>query len=255
VQLDSNTDISLAVDYGSSVIVAKTGDSAEQGDGTDVSVQKGFRVASVPELASKTHVGMRIPSVKVLNQADARPSHFQELLPSNGSWRVVIFPGDIREPRQKQRLAKIGSQLASPDSFLKRFTPADARYDSVIELLSVHAAPRKSVEFFDFPEVFRPYHEVDGWDYWKIFVDDESYHEGFGKIYEYLGIDPQEGCAMIIRPDQYVSYVGRMDAYDEMDRFFSAFMVPQRQAAKVAPVNDVASEVKATNAAAIAVAV
>lgn len=212
------------------MIVAKPGDSTEQGDGTDVSVQnKALQVASNPGLAAECKIGMRIPSVKVLNQSDARPSHFQELLPSNGTWRVVIFPGDVREPRQKERLANLGQQLASAHSFLRRFTPSNARYDSVIELLAVHSADRQEVDIFDFPEVFRPHDEVDGWDYWKIFADNESYHEGFGKIYEYFGINPQEGCAMIIRPDQYLSYIGQMDAYDDMDRFFSAFMVPQRK--------------------------
>jgi phenol 2-monooxygenase len=190
---------------------------------------KAFRAASNPEFASKCEIGMRIPSVKVLNQSDARPSHFQELLPSNGTWRAVIFPGDIRLPRQKERLARLGQQLASSDSFLKRFTPPNARYDSVIELLAVHAAPRREVDLFDLPEAFRQYDEVDGWDYWETFVDDESYHEGYGNIYEFFGINPQEGCAMIIRPDQYLSYIGQMDAYGEMDRFFSAFMVPQRE--------------------------
>jgi phenol 2-monooxygenase len=76
------------------------------------------------------------------------------------------------------------------------------------------------LDIFDFPEVFRQYDAVDGWDYWKIFVDDESYHEGHGQVYQNLQIDP-EGCAMIIRPDQHVSYVvGPMDSYENIDRSF-----------------------------------
>ena len=163
----------IAVDYGASVIVAKEGNAEEQGDGTDVSGEDKTRVDSVQERATDVKVGMRMPSFKVLNQADARPSHFQELLKSNGTWRVVVFPGDIRKPETKDRLASLGSKLASQDSFLKRYTPATERYDSVIELLAVHAAPRREATVFDFPEVFRPWDELEGWDYWKIFVDDE----------------------------------------------------------------------------------
>lgn len=221
----------IAVDYGASVIVAKSGDAAGQGDGTDVSVKnKAFQVTSEQALARKIEVGKRMPSVKVLNQADARPSHFQELLKSNGRWRLIIFPGDISISRQKERLDKLGQQLAGKESFLKRFTPPDGAYDSTIELLTVHSAPRATTTIFDFPEVFRPYSDLDGWDYWKIFVDDESYHEGHGQLYQNFGIDPQEGCAVILRPDQYVSYVGRMGAYEDLDRFFSSFMVPQKRA-------------------------
>lgn len=216
------------MDYGASLLVAKSGDSKEQGDGTDVSVKnKDLQVSSIQSLAPSIKVGQRIPSVKVLNQSDARPSHFQELLKSNGRWRVVIFPGDIRNAQQRTKLGQLGQRLAQPDSFLQRFTPAGSHYDAVFELLAVHAAPRTETTIFDFPEVFHPYDKLEGWDYWKIFVDDQSYHEGHGHLYQTYGIDPAVGCAVILRPDQYVSYVGPMDAYEELDKFFSAFMIPQ----------------------------
>jgi len=204
------------VNYASSVIVAKEAES-EPKSGT----------ISQQELASNVEIGKRMPSVKVLNQSDARPSHLQELLKSNGKWRVVVFPGDVSKAKQKTRLDALGQKLSKTDSFLKRFTSPEKRYDSVIEVLMVHAAPRASVTIFDFPEIFRPYHEIDGWDYWKIFVDDVSYHEGFGNLYETFGIDREEGCIAILRPDQYVSYIGSLDDYEAMDGFFSRFMVPQ----------------------------
>lgn len=223
------TDIHPAVDYGPSMIVAKQGDSKDEGDGSDVAARdQSKRVLAQQSYAVNLAVGKRMPSVKVLNQADARPWHFQELLPSNGRWRLIIFTGDLSISTQKARLDQLGERLARPDSVLNRFTPANARYDSVIELLSVHAGPRTGRTIFDFPEVFRPYDEVEGYDYWKIYVDDESYHEGHGEMYKNYGIDPEQGCSIILRPDQYVSYVGPMDAYDEMDKFFSAFMIPQR---------------------------
>lgn len=169
-----------------------------------------------------------MPSVKVLNQADARPWHFQELLKSNGRWRLVVLPGDVSNGSQMEKVKKLGEVFSKETSFLKRFTPSSAKYDSVIELLTVHAAPRHSQTIFDFPEVFRPYDEVDGWDYWKIFVDDQSYHEGHGQFYDTFGIDREKGCMVILRPDQYVSYVGPLEDHDAVDRFFSAFMVSQK---------------------------
>jgi phenol 2-monooxygenase (NADPH) len=210
--------------------VAKEGDAAEQGDGSDVSTKhNALQVISTQSLATEVKVGMRMPSFKVLNQADARPSHFQELLKSNGRWRVVIFAGDVSQSQQLDKIVKLGQNLSSSDSFLKRFTPAGERYDSVFELLTVHAAPRTKTTIFDFPEVFRPYDATDGWDYWKIFVDDQSYHEGHGQIYQSYGIDRSQGCAVILRPDQYVSYVGAVDDYQAMENFFSSFMIPQDQ--------------------------
>ncbi|KAI9369456.1 FAD binding domain-containing protein [Aspergillus egyptiacus] len=203
----------IAVDYGSSVIVAKEKESNP--------------VISKPELAPEIKLGKRIPSVKVLSQADARPWHLQERLPSNGSWRVLVLAGDVTKAAQKEKIEKLGAALSDKNSFLRRYTPAGARYDSVIEVLTVHAAPRHAVDIFDFPEVFRPYDEIDGWDYERIYVDDMSYHEGHGKLYETFGVDPEKGCVVVLRPDQYVSYIGPLEDYNSLDQFFAGFMVKQ----------------------------
>lgn len=217
-----------AVDYGKSVIVVKEGDAAEQGDGSDVATKdKSLQISSNQALASNLNIGMRIPSFKVLNQADARPWHFQELLKSNGTWRVVVFAGNLGSPQQAEKLATIGKALGGSNSFLRRFTPKDSKPDSVFEILAVHSGRRQQTTIFDFPEAFRNFDERDGWDYSKIVVDDQSYHEGHGHIYDNYGIDPEEGCVVILRPDQYISYIGPVDDYDTLDKFFSGFMIPQ----------------------------
>lgn len=77
-----------AVNYGKSSIVAKP--CADEFGLSDDEMQS---------LAPEIKLGMRIPSVKVLNQSDARPWHLQELLRSNGTWRVILFPGDIDSER------------------------------------------------------------------------------------------------------------------------------------------------------------
>ena len=220
----------LAVHYEASNIVSDVKNAKERVNGDKSKTLPA--VTSDESLASKLTVGMRIPSVKVLSQSDARPWHFQELLPSNGAWRIVLFAGDVRDSEQKQRLQTLCDRLSEADSLLRRFTPADGRYDSVIEVLTVHAASRTELTIFDFPEVLRPYDEVDGWDYNKIYVDDLSYHEGHGQIYEEFGIDRTKGCAVVLRPDQYISYIGPLDDYESMDKFFSAFMIPQATSSK-----------------------
>ncbi|KAJ5611359.1 FAD binding domain-containing protein [Penicillium lagena] len=217
----------IAVNYGASVIVAKEGDSVEQGDGTDVMIQESRRVISKAQLATAIPVGKRMPSVKVLNQADARPWHLQELLKSNGRWRIIVFAGHLTIPQNMQRMQQLGARLGASDSFIHHYTPAGQPIDSVIEVLTVHAGPRTSLELLDLPEAFHPYSEQQGWDYWKVYVDDHSYHEGHGQAYLNYGIDPSRGASVILRPDQYVSWVGEVDDYDEMARFFSGFMKPQ----------------------------
>jgi phenol 2-monooxygenase len=215
----------VAVDYGSSLIVAKPGSSAEQGDGTDVEQKSDkLRVIGKQELASNIKLGMRMPSFKVLNQSDARPWHFQEVLRSNGKWRIVVFAGDLSKKEQMDRYKKLGAALAAPTSFIHRFTPAGKAIDSVIEILTIHSGPRTEIELHDFPEIFRPWSKREGWDYWKIYVDAPSYHEGYGEAYKNYGVDAAKGCAVILRPDQYVSWLGNLEDVQEMDHFFSGFM-------------------------------
>lgn len=216
----------VAVDYGASLIVAKTGDAAEQGDGTDVSQkQTSLRVVGKQELAANIKIGMRMPSFKVLNQSDARPWHLQERLKSDGRWRLVLFAGDVSNKKQMAQVQNLGAALALPESFISRFTPPGKPINSVIEAMLIHSVPRTSVDIFDFPEIFRPFDKRDGWDYMKIYVDDQSYHEGHGQAYKNYGVDPQVGCVVILRPDQYVGFVGSLEDVEAMDHYFSGFMV------------------------------
>ncbi|KAJ5097871.1 FAD binding domain-containing protein [Penicillium argentinense] len=207
----------IAVNYGSSVIVAKKVTNGTEGD-------QQSQVLSKPHLATKIDIGKRMPSFKVLNQSDARPWHLQELLKSNGHWRVIVFPGQLSNPQNMQRVKQLGARLEAQGSFIRRYAPSGQPTDSVIEVLTVHAGPRTGVELLDLPQAFHPYHEKVGWDYWKVFVDDGSYHEGHGQAYLNYGIDPVHGAAVIVRPDQYVSWIGEVNDYDEMAGFFAAFM-------------------------------
>lgn len=219
----------IAVDYGASVIVAKAGNLAEQGDGTAVESagrDGKNRVVGKQDLASNVHMGMRMPSFQILNQADARPSQFQELLKSNGRWRIVVFAGDLQNRDQWARLVRLGEALANPSSFLSRYNARSGAGgpNSVIEVLSIHSSPRTKIELLDLPEVFHPFSEGEGWDYWKVFVDDVSYHEGHGHAYQNYGVDPTNGCMVVVRPDQYVSWIGELEDIGEMERFFAGFM-------------------------------
>ena len=35
----------------------------------------------------------------------------------------------------------------------------------------------------------------------KVFIDDESYHDGHGHAYDFYGVDPEKGAVAIVRPD------------------------------------------------------
>lgn len=223
----------LSVNYGPSSIVVKPGDAAEQGDGSEKTKKlvktHGISVEEFNKkqaLASGLPVGMRVNSFKVLNQACARPWHFQERLKADGRFRVVLFAGNILSPEQKARVDKFCSLLNAPGSFLRRATPPGTPIDTIIEVLTIHSAKRTETELLrDFPEVLHPFDEKTGWDYNKVFVDDESYHEGYGDAYKNWGVDRERGCVIAVRPDQYVGWVGELEDFEGLEGYFGGCLV------------------------------
>lgn len=209
-----------AVDYPPSLIVTKP-QTAENTTGNGESCVTGKQA-----LAPDIPMGMRIPSHKILNQSDARPWHLQELLPSIGKWRVIVFAGDLLDPVQFSRFSALGRGLSARGSFLNRYKPEEnGRLSSFFEVLTIHSSPREKVELLSLPDVFHPYSPEYGWDYEKVYVDDVSYHEGHGHAYANYGIDPRKGCVVIVRPDQYVSWIGELEDVDDMNRFFNGVFV------------------------------
>ena len=223
----------ITVNYGPSVTVVKLPEqvSALANTTGKAGTEQDSKRKSLPVgkqwLAKNVPIGMLMPSYKVLNQADARPWHLQELLPSNGTWRILVFAGDLRDTYQLDRYEALGQGLSSRNSFLHRYTPREEKIDSVFEVITIHSAPRTSVELLSLPEIFLPFSEEYGWDYWKVFVDDDSYHEGHGHAYENYGIDSRTGCVIVVRPDEHVSWVGELEDVEDMEQFFMAFMRQQ----------------------------
>jgi phenol 2-monooxygenase len=186
------------------MLVAKPGNAVDQGDGTDVSSK--IKVIGKQELASETKLGMRFPSFQVLNQTDARAWQFQQKLKSDGRFRIVVFAGNVVNPEQSARLQAF-CKLLTCSSLLAPHLIKD------IEVLTLHSAKRTEVELLrDFPDVLHPFDAKTGWDYDSVYVDDESFRDGYGDAYKGYGVDRATGCVVVARPDQYV---GHIDALDE----------------------------------------
>ncbi|KAI6715724.1 phenol hydroxylase [Diplocarpon mali] len=188
---DAMDDAGISMDYfkDANVVVAKEGDAQEQGDYSDVGIEKERGV--------------------VLNQADARSWHFQQTPKSDGRWRIMAFAENFSDAKQVERANNLGKILDSPGSFIKRFTPAGKEIDSLFDILTIHYAKRAEAELHTFPVSF----------------DDESYPEGFGNTYGQYGAGRKEGCVVIPRPEQYVGWIGDLEDVDGMDLYFSAFMI------------------------------
>jgi phenol 2-monooxygenase len=178
--------------------------------------------------ASKIVVGSRLPSHLVMNQAEANLTHVHSLLQSDGRWRLLVLAGDISLPSQMQRLRRMCEHLASELSFLRKYTPAEQKPDSVIDVLTIHAAQRENIEFLDLPEILRPFDPELGYDYWKVFTTRISGEEGvLSNAYTKWEADQSNGNLVVVRPDQHVSLMCSLDGLKMVEDFFDNFMVLQ----------------------------
>ena len=58
-------------------------------------------------------------------------------------------------------------------------------------------------------------------DYEKVFCPDPK----AGDIFDLRGLDRETGCAVVVRPDQYVAHVLPLEDHDGLAAFFDGFML------------------------------
>jgi len=214
----------VSVQYGPNVLVPPT-------CAKDMSTnsRKQFQLQSNQSLASNVIVGQRLPSALIMNHAEANIVHAHTLLPSDGRWRILILPGDISNSPQMSRLQDLAAYLASPSSFVHTSTPMRAKFDSLVEILTIHAAPRYKVELFNLPEILHPFDPKLGYDYWKVFSNNNHGEEGdFDDAYEKWGVNKDRGCVAVVRPDQHVAFLCELEEVKQLEAYFGQIFFPQR---------------------------
>jgi len=216
----------FAVDYGPSVLVAKPGGETAQ----SCHHPKPLERPSQQSLALNIPLGKRFPNAKVINHSDARPWEFATWLKADGRFRIILLAGNVSDLDQMQRMHSFCTALQRPGAMLQRPMPRGWTLGSLVEILTIHSAPREAVELADFPELLHPFHAALGWDYDKIFVDGESYYEAHGEAYQRLGVDKQRGCVVVTRPDQHVGWIGELKDTSQLGAYFEGFLATNSKA-------------------------
>ena len=62
---------------------------------------------STQSLAENLKIGMRFPTAPVVRFCDGLETQLVRALPSDGRWRIVVFPGDIRETVALRKLNQV----------------------------------------------------------------------------------------------------------------------------------------------------
>ncbi len=177
-------------------------------------------------LATRFNVGMRFHSAPVVRLADAKPMQLGHAARADGAWRLYAF-ADARG----ERLRALAEFLAdSPNSPIRRHTPAGADVDSVIDLRAVFQQAHREVDVSALPSLLLPRKGRFGLiDYEKAYCADRK---NGPDIFDLRGVDRAQGALVVVRPDQYISNVMPLSAHDELAAFFGQFLLDRRPSAQ-----------------------
>jgi phenol 2-monooxygenase (NADPH) len=178
-------------------------------------------------LAEGFVVGMRFHSAPVVRLADAKPVHLGHVVKADGRWRIFAFAGARDPAAPDSGIRALCDFLAGANaSPVRRYTPAGEDIDSVIDVRAVFQRGHRELAVETMPPFLVPRKGRYGLcDYEKMFCPDLG---GGNDIFAMRGIDRENGCLVVVRPDQYVAHVLPLDGYEPLARFFDGFMARQR---------------------------
>lgn len=174
-------------------------------------------------LATGQEIGRRFHSAPVVRLADAKQMQLGHLAEADGRWRIYAFAGKNDSSAPGSAIHKLADWLAhDPISPVVKFSESDQDIDAVIDFRAVFQQTFDQLDFEELPNLLKPKTGKLGLqDYEKVFCTD---HKGQGDFYTMRGIDREQGCMIVVRPDQYIAHVLPLDAFTELSGFFSGIM-------------------------------
>jgi phenol 2-monooxygenase len=176
-------------------------------------------------LAKGLVIGMRFHSAPVIRVPDAKPIRLGDAAKADGRWRIFAFADRQAPSAGSSRMRALCDFLVdSPQSPVRRYTPAEGDIDSLIDVRAVVQQGHRELDLSAMPQFLLPAKGRYGLrDYEKLYCPDLK---GNSDIFDMRGIDRDRGCVVVVRPDQYVADVMPLDAHADLSAFFDGFMLP-----------------------------
>jgi phenol 2-monooxygenase len=179
-------------------------------------------------LATGLTIGKRFHSMPAVRMGDGKTVQLGTTLQADGRWRLMAFAGkgDIASAGAGSAIAALCDYLQhSAQSPLKRFTPKGADLDAVFDVRAVFQQSHHQLPITAMPELLFPRKGRLGMrDYEKAFCAIEADAQN---VYTQRGINREQGCLVVVRPDQYVAHILPLGDTAALAAFFAAFMVEQ----------------------------
>ncbi|GAA1862605.1 FAD-dependent monooxygenase [Microbacterium koreense] len=170
-------------------------------------------------LAEGFPIGKRFKSSEVVLVADGNAVHLGHHAKADGRWRIYAFAD-----AEAIALNSWADWVAtSPESPVRRFTPADADVDAVFDVKVIYPQRYEDVDVTAVPEIFRPETGPLGLRDWeKVFAAAPSAWTATD-IFDERGLS-RDGVVVVVRPDQYVAAVLPLTDAAALAAFFDGNM-------------------------------
>jgi phenol 2-monooxygenase len=179
--------------------------------------------ATWQHLAEGLTIGMRFHSAPVIRIADAKPVHLGHAVKADGRWRIFAFAGAQDPAASNSGIRALCDFLSQAhESPVTKYTPAGEDIDAVFDVRAVFQQSHHDLAVEAMPSFLLPRKGRFGLcDYEKMFCSDLKSRND---IFTMRGIDREQGCMVLVRPDQYVAHVLPLDGYQQLAAFFDCFM-------------------------------
>ncbi len=174
-------------------------------------------------LATGFDIGKRFHSAPVIRLADARPLQLGHAIEADARFRLFLLAPAHDTGAAGGAVAELCQWLEhDPASPLRRHTAPGEDTGSVIDTLAVFQQGFRELEHATMPTLLRPQVGRYGLcDYEKVFCADLKHGED---IFEMRGIDREQGCVVIVRPDQYVGHILPLQAREGLTAYFEGVL-------------------------------
>ncbi|KAF9474825.1 hypothetical protein BDN70DRAFT_815025 [Pholiota conissans] len=158
-------------------------------------------------------IGERLLPQVFMRAADTRPVEIQDLCPSDGRFKILVFMGNTSQKTVLERAHSVAEELGS---LLSKF--ANGNVFLLFDILSISSAKKADVRYNHLPFLLRSH-----WS--KALIDDtDATGKKGGDGYQSYGIDEMGGAVVIVRPDGYIGTIVPLDGISNVGSYFNSFI-------------------------------
>ncbi|KAL1660161.1 thioredoxin-like protein [Schizophyllum commune] len=165
------------------------------------------------DYASGLVIGRPVPPHVFIRVADARPVNIQDMLPSNGKFKILVFAGEYTRDEFLADLRQFAEGLVD---ILAKY--GKTSHSEVMDIVTILSGKQDPACLLQVPSTLRPH--------WaQVVVDDDVdvHGHGAGGGYEKFGVDSSRGAIVVVRPDSFVGAVAPLQGINAVTEYFDGF--------------------------------